>query len=93
MTSAFLGPMTPPQQQQLINDLKNDPKSILHSLLTPHKVSRNYMRIDFPMFVLFFSLCIIMYLILVSLILSIDYCFLYMCDTWHSLYMNRLTPV
>ena len=87
MTSAFLGPMTPPQQQQLINDLKNDPKSILHSLLTPHKVSRNYMRIDFPTFVLFFSPCIIMYLIHVSLILSIDYCFLYMCEILGTLYL------
>lgn len=42
MTSAFLGPLAPPQQQQLINDLKNDPKSVAHSLLSPHKVRDLY---------------------------------------------------
>jgi hypothetical protein len=38
MTSAFLGPITPPQQQQLINGLQRDPKSGAQSLLSPHKV-------------------------------------------------------
>jgi hypothetical protein len=57
MTSAFLGPIAPPQQQQLINDLKNDPKSVAHSLLTPHKVSNKYVDIDFSTIVLFYSLC------------------------------------
>jgi hypothetical protein len=58
MASAFLGPIAPPQQQQLINDLKNDPKSVAHSLLTPHKVSLKYADIGFSYHVLFYSLCI-----------------------------------
>jgi hypothetical protein len=57
MTSAFLGPIAPPQQQQLINDLKNDPKSVAHSLLTPHKVSNKYVDMDFSPLVLYDYLC------------------------------------
>ena len=38
MSSAFLGPLAPSQQQQLINDLKVDPKSLIQCSLTPYKV-------------------------------------------------------
>jgi len=38
MASAFSGPLTPPQQQQLINELKADARLIEKSPLTPHSL-------------------------------------------------------
>jgi hypothetical protein len=40
MIAALLGPLSPPQQQQLINELKADPRLVTQCALTPLKVNK-----------------------------------------------------